>query len=309
MKKTKSKKWYQGGLCFDCQGCGRCCSGPVEGYVWANNREIQAMAASVKLTPGTFISKYMRRIGIRYSLIEKQPSKDCIFLHKTNSGKTCEIYSTRPNQCRTWPFWKSNLKSEFTWQDAAKTCPGIDRGQWYSSIQIEAILKGESLPETTSTVLALDEAIEWIESHLDNTDYLNPIAELYHFIDRNIESANPNCENCGRCCDFEKYGHRLYVTTLEMLYFIRGLHKEKISPTRFVKGCCPYQDNTGCRAREYRPSGCRIYYCRDLPPEMQSELTEQVHHSLRRLHEDFGLPYYYTNLLEWLEKFPRSKKG
>ena len=37
---TSNNNWYRGGLAFACQGCGNCCSGPVEGYVWVNREKI-----------------------------------------------------------------------------------------------------------------------------------------------------------------------------------------------------------------------------------------------------------------------------
>ena len=34
----------------------------------------------------------------------------------------------RPTQCRTWPFWASNVKSPKAWKSAAKHCPGMQNG-------------------------------------------------------------------------------------------------------------------------------------------------------------------------------------
>ena len=39
--------------------------------------------------------------------------------------KKCQIYSVRPTQCRTFPWWPQNLKSEKEWQEAARYCEGI----------------------------------------------------------------------------------------------------------------------------------------------------------------------------------------
>lgn len=35
-----STRWYRAGLCFSCTGCGGCCTGPGEGYVWVTRPEI-----------------------------------------------------------------------------------------------------------------------------------------------------------------------------------------------------------------------------------------------------------------------------
>ena len=59
---------------------------------------------------------------------------DCTFL----DGKTrkCMVYPVRPAQCRTWPFWNSNLESRESWDDAKKGCPGMDCGEL---VQLETI--------------------------------------------------------------------------------------------------------------------------------------------------------------------------
>jgi uncharacterized protein len=73
------RPWYGDGLAFQCAGCGRCCSGPEEGYVWMTPQEIGAAAGQLGVTVEEFVAKYTRRVGRRTSLIEK-PNRDCIFL-------------------------------------------------------------------------------------------------------------------------------------------------------------------------------------------------------------------------------------
>ena len=50
----------------------------------------------------------------------------------------CRIYPVRPRQCRTYPFWLTNLRSRYAWKETAAECPGIGRGPLYSR---EAILE------------------------------------------------------------------------------------------------------------------------------------------------------------------------
>jgi uncharacterized protein len=40
----------------------------------------------------------------------------------------CTVYPVRPKQCRTWPFWESNLQSPDDWNRTAEGCPGCNRG-------------------------------------------------------------------------------------------------------------------------------------------------------------------------------------
>ncbi len=113
--------WYKDGLRFKCTGCGECCTG-APGYVWVTEKEMKAIAESIGIPIEDFMAKYVRRVGRRYSLLEKPRSYDCIFL----KGKKCRIYDVRPTQCRTFPWWTGNLDSEKTWKRLAKECEGIN---------------------------------------------------------------------------------------------------------------------------------------------------------------------------------------
>ena len=120
-----SEPWYQKGLKFSCTGCGDCCTG-APGYVWVNKSEIAALAAALHVSVEEFERRYVRAIGIRKSLIEF-PNGDCVFFH--NEDRTCQVYDVRPRQCRTWPFWSSNLGSPAAWEQTAERCPGCNRGR------------------------------------------------------------------------------------------------------------------------------------------------------------------------------------
>ena len=138
MAKNKNKTpWYIGGLHFQCSQCGRCCSGPDEGYIWITKPEVELLAKHLDLTVEQLHQKYLTRIGNRTSIIEERRSKDCIFL----TDGSCRIYNFRPNQCRTWPFWPSNLESPYAWNYAAMTCPGVNQGRLYTFEEIEEIKK------------------------------------------------------------------------------------------------------------------------------------------------------------------------
>ncbi len=132
------RPWYADGLAFECTGCGGCCSGPGEGYVWVTSDEIAAMAEHLGMTVDAFTDAYTRRIGRRVSLIEA-PDKDCIFLEPAGADghRGCRIYPVRPTQCQTWPFWPSNLRGPGAWALAQARCPGINRGPLHSLEHIE----------------------------------------------------------------------------------------------------------------------------------------------------------------------------
>jgi len=103
--------------------------------------EVELIAGHLNLTPDELCRKYMRHVGLRMSIIEEPITKDCIFLRMANGVKQCAIYSVRPGQCRTWPFWPENLLGPDEWNRAAQRCPGINRGRFYSFEEIERIRK------------------------------------------------------------------------------------------------------------------------------------------------------------------------
>jgi Fe-S-cluster containining protein len=141
-------------------------------------REVEIIAEFLKLTVGQVRREYLKRVGLRTTIIEHQATKDCIFLstplslrgakrrsnlnHSQDGDchglfqrprndihtldttcRKCAIYSVRPSQCRSWPFWPENLSSPEAWNKAARKCPGINRGRLYSVGEIEEIKKGK----------------------------------------------------------------------------------------------------------------------------------------------------------------------
>lgn len=129
--------WYAAGLSFECRQSGNCCSG-APGYVWVTKAEIEAIARFLGKTDGKLDKTHLRRVGLRHSLTEKKGG-DCIFLERKGGCISCRIHEVKPQQCRAWPFWDSNLKSPEAWNEAGRSCPGINRGGKYTYVQIEQI--------------------------------------------------------------------------------------------------------------------------------------------------------------------------
>jgi len=74
--------------------------------------------------------------------LKEKSNKDCILW---DNG--CSIYSARPHQCVSFPFWESIISSEQNWEIAASGCPGINTGELHSKTAIEEhIYKRESEP-------------------------------------------------------------------------------------------------------------------------------------------------------------------
>ena len=86
---------------FQCRRCGNCCRWP--GYVHVTEREIDAIAAMLEMTPEEFIEKYTRLTADRWglSLIENEAGH-CIFLENGDPA-SCRIDENKPQQCRDFP--------------------------------------------------------------------------------------------------------------------------------------------------------------------------------------------------------------
>ena len=139
---ARKDPWYVAGLAFECTGCGNCCAGPEEGYVWVTKEEMEGIAEYLGVSQAEMQRKYVRRIRTRFSLTERADNKDCIFLEADGQGsRRCRIYSVRPRQCRTWPFWGCNLLCIDDWAQAGRRCPGINRGKIHDYDEIEASRK------------------------------------------------------------------------------------------------------------------------------------------------------------------------
>jgi Fe-S-cluster containining protein len=108
-------------------------------------------------------SLFCRKLSGGVSLKEKRPNAagqyDCIFLMDDNKAlapdgsdgvhqqRKCGVYEARPLQCRTWPFWPGNLASREAWEEAAGTCPGINRGRLWTLDEIIARRDARDWPE------------------------------------------------------------------------------------------------------------------------------------------------------------------
>ena len=126
--------WFQDGLRFTCTQCGDCCTG-APGFVWLRDEDIETLAQALQLDVDTFEHRYVRRVGVRKSLVEF-PGGDCVFFD--TEKRHCSVYQARPLQCRTWPFWDSNIESPKAWKQTCQKCPGSGQGTLYS---VEKILE------------------------------------------------------------------------------------------------------------------------------------------------------------------------
>jgi Fe-S-cluster containining protein len=128
------------------------------------------------------------------------------------------------------------------------------------------------------------------------------VAEIYDWIETKISHSNiqGQCSACGKCCDFEAFDHRLFVTPPELMYLRANLGGEKIRPMPTCK--CPYNIEGKCTVYQYRFAGCRIFFC-DGDAEFQSELSENALKKLKSLCAELQIPYRYIDLADALNGF------
>jgi Fe-S-cluster containining protein len=150
-----------------------------------------------------------------------------------------------------------------------------------------------------------------------NDQIIARVSEIYNWINEQ-QIANKEiagcCAVCGKCCDFEQYDHRLYVTTPEIIYFAEKLGIANIkqmachgagniranldineSGRRRTGGRCCYQVEGKCSVHDYRFSGCRIFCCKG-KATFQNELTEAVIKKFKTLCQELNIPYRYVEL-------------
>ena len=131
-----AEPWYKNGLRFQCTRCGNCCTG-APGYVWVNEEEVEALARFRGETVEEVTALYTRTVDSRRSLREKA-NGDCVFFDRREG---CTVYPARPRQCRTWPFWESNVDTPQAWERTCEVCPGSGKGELISAEEITRRLK------------------------------------------------------------------------------------------------------------------------------------------------------------------------
>ena len=56
------------------------------------------------------------------------------------------------------------------------------------------------------------------------------VERIYADLQAQIDLRRPRCDASGRCCRFEEFGHRLFVTTMELATFIYDLELGNRTP-------------------------------------------------------------------------------
>ncbi|MDA1196038.1 MAG: YkgJ family cysteine cluster protein, partial [Planctomycetota bacterium] len=288
--------WYADGLRFRCTACGQCCTGEP-GHVWVTKDDIKRMARARGLSAHTFSQRFVRRVGKRFSLKERD-NGDCSML---TDGR-CTVYAVKPERCSSFPFWEPVLTDRAEWEQTKGRCEGIDQGDLYSLEEIERIKQGDPAPLLKKHARPPETRV----TSRFNAEYPPPtepdwegayraLELLYDEVTRDIPRHGFTCSASGNCCDFDAYGHRLYASTLEAAYFLRDAPRVNADP----KQCPAWGADRLCKARAGRMLGCRTYFCPPYPGATPEEVHEPYLGRIKALHDRFGIPYAYRDVRAW----------
>jgi Fe-S-cluster containining protein len=134
-------------------------------------------------------------------------------------------------------------------------------------------------------------AVEEVYRHIDAevSLWFQPAASYPHGSWLRADS----CSSCGKCCDFDVYDHKLFVTSPELIYFVAKLGHANI--LTMAGGLCPYNLRGECTIHQYRFAGCRIFFCKG-DAEKQAQLSEWASARCKAICQESGLDYSYTDL-------------
>lgn len=148
MKELKDRPYFfDEGLRFACRQCGACCTGEP-GIIFVREDEIDPICAFLGLDREIFLSRCCHPWQDGYTIREAEEGR-CLFYENG-----CSIYSVRPRQCRTWPFWFQNLRNEAAWNQVRMGCPGVGQGRLYGREEILELM-GETLEDYQRTLREL----------------------------------------------------------------------------------------------------------------------------------------------------------
>jgi len=127
--------YHQKALKFHCTGCGRCCFGnPGEHYIELMHGEAERICQFLHLDRDIFEQQYLVNEPEIGEGIRLNKQGRCTLLNEHNQ---CSVYSVRPKQCMTYPFWPELVHSHEAWEAEASRCEGINHGDVVATEYIE----------------------------------------------------------------------------------------------------------------------------------------------------------------------------
>jgi len=132
---TTVDPFWKNGLQFGCTGCGKCCQN--DGEVWLDIDEFVDLVDFLKISAEETLEKYVDGVKsgwvkLKNKVVVATPENidRCIFLD--DDGKKCTVYSVRPVQCRTYPWWPRLMTNQAEWNSEA-VVPDEEPGKHWSA--------------------------------------------------------------------------------------------------------------------------------------------------------------------------------
>lgn len=163
---------------------------------------------------------------------------------------------------------------------------------------------------------SLDEQfIVGLLEHVGRAEVLSDVQVVYDDIERLIAEAAWSCRACGSCCHFAEFGHRLFITTPEIIYFLSALRDGRVDRAQAAAAIaamgdamegrfCPLQAGRSCTVRSARPAGCRMFFCDPGDIEKSCQAYEIAHSRLKAICESRSVPYAYVEWTTALQTIP-----
>jgi hypothetical protein len=99
--------------------------------VYLCEKDLECLALALKMEKNSFLSVYCRWVtdwkGDEVLSLKEKSNNDCILW-----DEGCTVYSVRPLQCITFPFWESVVSTVESWEIASYDCPGMNFGKLHS---------------------------------------------------------------------------------------------------------------------------------------------------------------------------------
>lgn len=132
-------------------------------------------------------------------------------------------------------------------------------------------------------------------------EFLDAVHRLYEELEQVTCAAGIACLGGGACCRFDLADHVLMVSTGELALLAQA--PGRLPPKKVKASRCPFQIGPRCHARDSRPLGCRLFYCRDSDHRL-SITSEEFHDRLRNLHTRWSICHVYVEMTWALSQFP-----
>jgi hypothetical protein len=164
-------------------------------------------------------------------------------------------------------------------------------------------------------ILAL---VEQLPDRLGDRAILLDVEAVYADVEVALQAYRPVCNQSGRCCLFAKFGHCLFVTTPELVYFLSNYRPGSLPPDSPTGQAlidkieadpaelCPLQVGRLCGVRDIRPLGCRLFFCQPGSEKWGRPLYETFQQRMKAICRERSLPYAYV---EWTETLAKLMRG